>query len=254
VFLEQLKWMDVDALPRRETILVCCISAMEQHSLHMPLGTDYIIGTEIVRRLEAVMPLQLLCIPTVWLGASSHHLDFAGTISASAATMRSILHDIVASAHHQGFRKVLFLNSHGGNRSLLGCAVQEVGVELPNMQVVGATYWEVAHDRLSQLRETTFGGMGHACELETSIVLAVRPELVDMQKAKVDGIMSESEFARGEMLSAPSVAVYKTFKEITKDGGYGDPLSASAEKGEQMLSAITARLTELCQHMIEERI
>lgn len=254
MFLEELKWPDVASLDRSKTLVVLCIAAMEQHGLHLPLGTDTFIGSEILRRIESVMPDRMLCLPTLWLGASSHHMDFPGTVSASTSTMRTVLRDVVASMYQHGFRKMLLLNSHGGNRALLAAAVQDFGVEFAGMQIVGATYWDVAREALSELRETGFGGIGHACELETSLMLAMRPELVDEARAEADGMMSESEFSRGEMLAAPSVAVYKTFKETTRNGTFGDPTKASARKGEAMLSAVTARMVALCSDVLADRV
>jgi creatinine amidohydrolase len=254
VFLEEMKWPDIAGLDRSKTLVIGCIAAMEQHGLHLPLGTDTFIGREIVRRIEEAMPERVLCLPALWLGASSHHMDFPGTVSASTTTMRAVLHDVISSIHQHGFRKMVVLNSHGGNRALLATAIQDFGVEFAGMQIVGATYWDVAREGLSNLRESEFGGIGHACELETSFMLAAHPTLVDWSKAQADGRMSESEFARGEMLVPPTVAVYKTFKETTRNGAFGDPTKASAEKGEAMLSAVAARMIALCSDVLDDRL
>jgi len=254
MFLERMKWSEVAELPRDRTIFVCCISAMEQHSLHLPLGTDFFIGSELVRRLEAEFPDALVCLPTVWFGSSGHHMDFPGTISISSHNMVLVLRDIARSIHAHGFRKLLLLNSHGGNRGLLARSVQELGEEIPGLAIVGATYWEAAKERLTEIRETTFGGLGHACELETSIVLQIDASLVDMSKARADGTEPESRFTRHEMLHPPVVAVYRTMKETTSHGGFGDPTVASAEKGERMVQAITAELRLLCEDFFADRL
>ena len=254
MFLERMTSQDIDALDRDNTLAVCCISATEQHSLHLPLGTDYFIGTELVRRLESALESRLLCLSAVWFGSSSHHMDFAGTISVSPSTMRAVVRDIAEALYAYRFSKILFLNSHGGNRVLLASAIQELGELLPRLHVVGATYWELAREELSAVRESPFGGMGHACELETSVMLAICPAIVDMSKAEPDGIMSESEFGRHETLSGPLVSTYQTMKQITHHGGYGDPSTASAEKGERMLGVITPRLVALCSDVLEGRL
>lgn len=254
MFLEKMKWREVAELPRHETIVVCAVSAMEQHSLHMPMGTDFFIGTEIVKRLEAEIPDKLLCLPVIWFGSSGHHMDFSGTISVSSQNMVLILRDIARSIHAHGFRKLLLLNSHGGNRGLVARSVQELGEEISDLSIVGATYWEVAKDQIGAIRETPFGGLGHACELETSIILNIDSSLVDMSKAKADGIEPESRFTRNEMLHAPVVSVYRTMKETTHDGGVGDPTVATAEKGERMLQAITTELKSLCNDFLANRL
>ena len=78
MFLQEMKWPEVDALDREKVIAVVCISALEQHSLHLPVSTDYLIGVEIVRRVEHDLPRTLLCLPPIWLGCSDHHMDFVG--------------------------------------------------------------------------------------------------------------------------------------------------------------------------------
>jgi creatinine amidohydrolase len=256
MFLEKMRWPEVAALPRDKVVTVFCISALEQHSLHLPMGTDFFIGRELVRRLEAQFPDGLLCLPVVWFGSSSHHMDFAGTISATPRTMTDVLRDVAASIHAHGFRKLLLLNSHGGNRALLARSLQELGQEIPDLQIAGATYWDLAKDELSAIRETPFGGMGHACELETSIILAIHGDLTDMTKAEVDGGDggSASRFTRGEMLSPSLVETYKSFKSITRNGGFGDPTLASAEKGERMLDAIVRGLRALCEDFFADRL
>jgi len=254
MFLEKMKWAEVAELPREQTIFVCSVSAMEQHSLHLPLGTDFFIGAEIVKRLEAQFPEKLVCLPTIWFGSSGHHMDFPGTISISSHNMVQMLGDIARSLHAHGFGKLLILNSHGGNRSLLARSVQELGEEIPGLCVVGVTYWEAAKQQLTEIRESPFGGLGHACELETSIVLRIDSSLVDMDKARPDGKHSESRFTRNEMLHPPVVAIYKTMKQTTHHGGVGDPTIATAEKGERMLQAITVELRSLCEDFLAGRL
>jgi creatinine amidohydrolase len=255
MFLQEMKWPEIDALDREKVIAVACISAVEQHSVHLPVSTDYLIGSEIVRRVEHELPRTLLCLPPLWLGCSSHHMDFAGTITLSLETMSRVLRDITESVMKHGFRKLLILNSHGGNRATLGYTVQAIGHSYPDSLIVGATYWDLVNKKLWDARETEFGGMGHACELETSILLNIAPDLVDLRKAEPDGMtLSESEFGRNEMLSAAAVSVYKTFAETSTHGGHGDPRTASAEKGERFLQIITAGVKRLCDDMLAGKI
>jgi creatinine amidohydrolase len=254
MFLEKMKWPEIAELPREQKIIVCCISATEQHSLHLPMGTDFFIGSELVRRLEAEFPDNLICLPAIWFGSSGHHMDFPGTISVSSHNLVLVLRDIARSIHAHGFRKLLLLNSHGGNRGLLARSVQELGEEISGLAIAGATYWEVAKEEIGSIRETPFGGLGHACELETSIMLRIDRGLVDMDKAKADGKNSESRFTQSEMLHPPVVAIYRTMKQTTNHGGVGDPTVASAEKGERMLQAITRQLRLLCEDFLADRL
>lgn len=254
MFFEKMKWPEINALSRNDIVVVCCLGSLEQHSWHLPMITDSLIGEEIVRRLERCMPGELLCLPAIWLGCSSHHLSFAGTMSATLTTMLSVIRDITSSVAQHGFRKLLFVNSHGGNQPAMSASIQELGHEFPNMKIVGVTYWDVAKNELAAIRESEFGGMGHACELETSIVLAVAGELVDMSRAEKDGILAESTYSRSEMLASSAVNVYKPMSEMSHHGGFGDPSLATAKKGESFLDAIVSGLSALCTDILTERI
>jgi creatinine amidohydrolase len=220
----------------------------------MPIGTDFLIGTEVIRQLERQLPQQLLCLPVIWAGCSAHHLGFAGTISVTSATMRALLGDIVSSLHSHGFLKVLIINSHGGNRAIMACTIQDLGPMYEDMTIAAVSYWDAAREELNDIRKTPFGGMGHACELETSIVLSFAGELVDMSKARPDGFLSKSQFTRGEMLSSPIAALYRPVTETSNHGGYGDPSVATAEHGERILQLVTNGLVALCQDLLDDRL
>lgn len=254
MFLDQMTWPEVDAVDRSHTLVVGCVAATEQHSHHLPLSTDSTIGTAILQRLNARLPDRTLILPTVWLGCSHHHLDFPGSLSTRWEHMLATIRDISESVLRHGFAKLLWLNSHGGNQAVLGVAVQQLADAHKDATIVAATYWTMAAKELNALRESSPGGIGHACELETSIMLAVAPHLVHMDRAEADGMQPASEFSQGEMLIPPCVTVPRPFKAFTHHGGFGDPTIASAEKGERFLAAIVGRLTALCEDILAGRI
>src|SRR5260370_3234753 len=171
-----MSWEEVDGCDR-STIVVVPFGAMEQHSLHLPLETDAIIAQELSRRLDAACGSSLLILPTQWLGFSPHHMSFSGTVTASARTFMEMANQILSSIAHAGFRNLLILNSHGGNAAILEVVLAEFQSKHSNAQTVLVTYWNVAADELQKIRESPIGGMGHACELETSLVLATKPGL-----------------------------------------------------------------------------
>ena len=170
-----MTWQEVDSYDR-STIVVVPFGAMEQHSLHLPLETDALIAQELSRRLDAACGGSLLILPTQWLGFSPHHMSFSGTLTASAHTFMEMANQILSSIAHAGFRNLLILNSHGGNAAILEVVLAEFQSKHSNSQTVLVTYWNVAADGLQSIRESPIGGMGHACELETSLVLAAKPD------------------------------------------------------------------------------
>ena len=254
MFLERMKWPEIDALDRANVLVVCCIGALEQHGLHLPMGTDYMIGSELLRRLEEQNPSQLLCLPALWLGCSDHHMGFAGTITAPIQLIIQTIQHVASSIRSHGFQRMLFLNTHGGNRASLSCSIQDLGRLFPDLTAVGATYWEVASAELEKLRASDFGGMGHACELETSLILAIDDTLVDRSRTRPDGVMAKSCFTCADMLHPPAVTVYKSISDMSENGCVGDPTVASAEKGRQMFDVITDRLAYLCRDILANQL
>ncbi|MCC6265446.1 MAG: creatininase family protein [Bryobacterales bacterium] len=251
MILDELTWPEIESIDRKRVLPVCVLAATEQHSLHLPLATDRLIGSEIVRRAEQRLPDTLLVLPTLAVGCSAHHLDFAGSLSIRHATMIATIEDLARGIARHGFRRLLLLNSHGGNHAAMVVAIQQMLETLPEVAVSGASYWSLAAPALTQLRESALGGMGHACELETSILLRIRPDLVRMERAERDGDYSPSRFFGHEMLKAAPVAVARPFREFTRHGGYGDPTTATAEKGEHFLKAIVDAVVDLSLEIMD---
>ena len=125
MILAHLTSPQVADLPK-EMVVVVPVASMEQHSLHLPMCTDTLLLEESVRRLEAAMVWDVLALPAMWLGFSHHHLGYAGTLSASSATHLSLMQDIVESMLVHGFRRILILNSHGGNDPSISVLLQRL--------------------------------------------------------------------------------------------------------------------------------
>src|SRR5216683_4374706 len=118
MFLPEMTWKEVHELDR-STLVVVPFGAMEQHSYHLPVETDALIVQELARRLDAACAGKLLVLPTQWLGLSLHHVDFAGTLTASPQTYLAMAGDILNSIARAGFKKIFILNAHGGNSAIL---------------------------------------------------------------------------------------------------------------------------------------
>jgi creatinine amidohydrolase len=244
MLLQKMTWQEIDSLDR-STVVVATFGAMEQHGAHLPLETDALIGQEIARRLDNACGQRLLVLPTQWLGLSLHHMGFSGTITTSVETYLAMAFDVLGSIAQAGFRKILVINSHGGNVSALDLVLTKCRETYPKTRIVGVTYWNAAAAQLRALRESSIGGMGHACELETSLVLATSPELVRNDRLVPDGRQAVSEFAGKDMLQGGSITISRHFSEISRNGTVGDPRTASAEKGESFFKAIIDRLATL---------
>lgn len=253
MFLSEMTWQQIDELDR-STVVVVPFGAMEQHGAHLPLETDTLIGQELSRRLDKACGDRLLVLPSQWLGLSTHHMNFPGTLTASVDTYLALASDIIGSIAHAGFQKILVLNSHGGNVSALDVVLTKCRLQNPSARIVLVTYWNAAAQQLRALRESAEGGMGHAGELETSLLLAAKPKVVRTDQLRPDGKWATSTFLAKDMLAGGSASVSRTFAEISEHGGVGDPRTASAEKGERFFAAIVDRLAALISDLESGKI
>src|SRR5262249_5147047 len=145
---------------------------------HLPLTTDTDIVTAIARGVEQARPEKTLCLPTLWPGHSTHHLFFPGTLSVGQMPYIQLVIELCRSVVKMGGQKIFLLNGHGGNDVPLRAVLRELKSEFPKAQFVFASYWSLAAQTIKQIRASELGGLGHACEMETSIMLHLNPERV----------------------------------------------------------------------------
>ncbi len=240
MLLEHLRWPQLRDLAGR--VFVAPLGALEQHGPHLPLATDALIISEIARRVEARMPDQIVLAPTQWLGHSPHHAHF-GCVSVNLRPYMEIVNGVCRSLAGMGARQIFLLNGHGGNDAPCRAALCELKTEFPDrgkLEIAFASYWSLASEEMARIRTSPRGGMGHACEMETSILLAIRPELVSMKDAVDDGTFRESSPYRVlDMLRPQPYYMVRDFHELSDSGTLGMPSQASAEKGAQFLEAAT---------------
>mgnify|MGYP000426342678 FL=1 len=229
--LDRLTWADIKEEIRegRDTVIVP-FGSTEQHGKHMPLGTDALLGDEIgwglAERLGAFLA------PTVRFGCSEHHLAFNGTISLGAETFGRIVTDVVASLSRHGFRRIVLLPTHGGNFKPLAEAVAKIepagGVRIyaftDLIRLVGAA----AESSRSFGVDAAKSG-AHSGEWETSLMLAIRPEQVKMDRA-AEGFLGE--------LSEITSKVFDGIQNLDQNGVLGDPRPATAAAGKKYLQDI----------------
>jgi creatinine amidohydrolase len=231
--LAEMTWPEVDQLDR-DLLVIYPIAALEQHSRHLPLSTDTILCETIAARVEAVLPRQVLLLPTQWLGASAHHLGMAGTLSADTETYLRLVTEPLRCLLKHGFRRVFILNGHGGNTDIFHLALRQLAVEFPAAQLSGASYWVLAEPEIAALLKGSLKEMAHACEAETALMLYLRPDLVRASEIADDGLAVRPEALRG-------VYVPLDMKRQTKHGGHGEPTKATAATGQALFEAVVAR-------------
>jgi creatinine amidohydrolase len=251
MLLENLTWPEVKRLRLAKRIVVLPLGSFEQHGPHLPLTTDTDIVTAVARGLEAKRREKVLCLPTLWPGHSTHHLHFPGTLSVSQMPYIQLVVELCRSVANFRAQKVFLLNGHGGNDVPLRAALRELKTEFPKMRYVFASYWNVATQTIKQFRESAPGGLGHACEMETSIMLHLKPEWVKLKLAKRDGPRHTDPYRKADLQYARPIYFVNEFHEITKTGTIGHPDLASAEKGKRFLDGIVTELAAFVDEFVK---
>lgn len=241
---QELSRRDFEEIDRRTPVLLP-VAAVEQHGPHLPVATDRLIVEHFAGELHTRLGAKLLVLPTVAVGCSDHHMDFAGSLTLRQETFLAVCKEYLHSAWRHGFRNFLVLNAHGGNQGICQVLLEQFGTEHPESSVAVATWWRVASDALVKLNESGPGGVGHACEFETSLILLIAPHLVRTDRIEPRANVPTFDWAELDLLRAPRAALFRTMQQMTSNGAFGEPALASAEKGRQITDIVCDALTEI---------
>ncbi|MGH3095623.1 MAG: creatininase family protein [Streptosporangiales bacterium] len=246
-------WQDLTSarldLVDRQVPVVLPLAAVEQHGPHLPLATDRLIVEHLCARLDEELGAEVLTLPTVAVGNSTHHRDFPGTLSVRHATLLDQATDVAECVFGDGFHNLLLLNAHGGNEGIAQVALEQLGARWRDRRVVRTTWWQVAAEAIGAISEAGPGGVGHACELETSLVLAIAPQLVDTAAAPARESAPAFTWDAGDMLRPSRATLYRRFADIAPSGVFGEPRAASAEKGKRISEAVTTELVGILESL-----
>jgi creatinine amidohydrolase len=247
---EEFTWPEVKEAVAQNRVAVLPVGTIEQHGPHLPLITDVLTATEMSRRAVAQIPSEAVLLPPVFYAFNEHHLDFPGTISVRGETFVQYVTDIGRSLAHHGFRKILLVNGHGSNVPYLDIVARNVTIETQAIAAMIPWWNLIPKDLFKELRESEFpGGMAHGCELETSVLLYLRGDLVQMGKAERDMPVQRSEYFYWDLQSPSPVFFQEFFSRYSKTGTLGDPTKASVEKGERFVEAVVERLVKLIREL-----
>jgi len=239
----ELTWPELRAQAQAGKVVIFPTGSLEQHGHHLPLLTDSMIGGEVCQRAEAELGEEALFLPMLWVGASHHHLPFAA-VSLSAALYAQVLEEMLTCVIAAGFRRIFILNAHGGNETPAMLAVQQLQLrhyeEHPDLFIAFSSWFGgVANAQIAQIESLQQKYVTHACELETSVILRIRPTLVHLDLARGAHYTYPSEFWTPDASRPGRVMVGRSFDQITQTGALGHPELATAEKGEHILSVVT---------------
>lgn len=228
--LHELNRVQLASLAPTALVLVP-VGATEQHGPHLPVGTDFLVVEHVARAAaaEAAREVPLLVAPTLPYGSSHHHLPFGGTLSLSTETFFGAVFDLVVSLVRDGFRRVFLLNGHGGNDDLLRLVARDVSLQHA-VDVAAASYWTIARKELVEAGAPGRGQLpGHAGFFETSLLLALRPDLVAAGRP-------ERAPAERDRQRPYSLEQHGAWQEI--DGYTDSPAAADPSSGQRYLELI----------------
>ena len=239
----RLKAAELNALAARNAVVILPVGSTEQHGPHLPTQVDALLAGEVSRRAaaRAMDRLPVVVAPTVWSGLAEHHMSLGGTLSVDLATFHALLRSLVRSILRHGFKRVLLLNGHGGNIAALTAIVNDFAIEF-TAPIATTSYWLLAADAFGKILERQ-ANVRHACEAETSMLLALAPDLVDMKA--VQGVIGPTGREIKDVTGTEAAIRYRSFKMRTSHGVIGDPALASAEKGERLLDAAADAVAKL---------
>ncbi len=231
------------SLAERGAVVLLPVASTEQHGPHLPTGVDDMLVTEVCRRTAGLLApdIPIVVAPTVWCGLADHHVAFGGTFSISLATYHALLRDLCRSILKAGFAKIVLVNGHAGNIAGLAAIATDLTREM-EAPIASATYFMVAAREIAGLLEDQ-GGLMHACEAETSMMMAAVPELVNRSR------LSDAHGPAFDVASSllPTLKRSVPFDRLTSTGVLGDARRASASKGEALLAACAAALAASLQ-------
>jgi creatinine amidohydrolase len=240
---QELSWCEIDAIDRNIPVMIP-LGACEQHGHHLPTGVDTIQVTALANDVEKQLASHVLLTPVVPIGSSHHHIDFPGTISLRPSVYAQVINDIAQSIIKSGFRRLFFLNGHGGNRVPGSQALSELVALYDSADaatIAFANWWDVAGKSISEIGFAQ-PVMGHACEMETSLMLELRADLVRPDKRPSRDAVLRNEWFDSESDAGKRVMVFHRFHRFTSEGPLGHPEMASAEKGARLRQKAVAEI------------
>jgi creatinine amidohydrolase len=239
-FFPYLTWTDIKEMPDKENVVIIQpVGAIEQHGPHLPLIVDAAIGMGVLgkalEKLDKSVPAYAM--PSLYYGKSNEHWHFPGTITLSTETLSATLMEVGDSLYRAGFRKLVLMNSHGGQPQVMQMVARDLHVKYSDFVVFPLFTWRVPHiaKELVTQKEAQLGM--HAGDLETSIIMALLPEQVKMERAVCE---YPPEQPSGSLLSPEGKLPFAwTTRDLSRSGVIGDATTASKEKGIKILESVS---------------
>jgi len=241
---QEISYTDAENLRLKDKIVVFPIGSNEQHGPHLPMGTDtYILDSVIQGVRKRLSPEeQFVFLPSLPYGKSPEHMDFCGTVTLKATTLIAILDDIVNSMHKHGVKKMVILNSHGGNTSLINSLAFDLRYSY-DMQIFCLSLWSadfMGNSEINQVIHDVAYPEIHAASIETSLLMYLKPELVgDIPY----GVLPKTSY--------PAFSTGWATQDLADNGVIGDLKECSFQNGEKLFKLLIEKALILLREITE---
>ncbi|WP_443029052.1 creatininase family protein [Spirulina sp. CS-785/01] len=249
-FFPYLTWQEIEQMPdKANVVIVQPIGAIEQHGPHLPLVVDAAIATGILgKALSQLNPeIPAYSLPPLYYGKSNEHWHFPGTITLSGETLASVLREMAESLYRAGFRKLVFINGHGGQPQVLEMVARDLHQEYGDFLLFPLFAWKVPNEAAELISPKELELGIHAGDAETSIMLSLLPEQV-----KTDRFLCEypPTLPEGSLLSMEGQLPFAwVTQDLTRSGVIGDATSATKEKGDRLLASVAAGWVQVLEEI-----
>lgn len=253
-YFPYLTWTEIDQMPdKANTVIIQPIGAIEQHGSHLPIAVDSaislgVLGTAFGKLAKSIPAYSLPCL---YYGKSNEHDGFPGTITLTAPTLLSIIQEMAESIYQAGFRKLVLMNSHGGQPQIMEIAARDIHQKYPDFAVFPMFTWRVPNIAADLLSEQELEYGIHAGDAETSIMLSLLPEQVKMEQAVKE---YPSGLPQNSLLSMEGKMPFAWLtRELSKSGVMGDATLATKEKGDMLLESVSDGWVRLIEDIYQFR-
>mgnify|MGYP001133555256 CR=1 FL=1 len=236
--LREMSWTEFDCFRKACDLVIIPSGAIEEYGPHLPMGSDIIVAEEIAKRVAEATGA--LIGPSLEVGDSRVLSAFPGTMCVSESNFKGYMYDICESLRKWGFKRFLFITGHAGNLGMIAGICKEYKVTHPDLKLAQIDWWRFASQNTGDaLKYSGYMAHGHASECGTSVMLHLRPELVNMEAAVCHKLDSENQF--------PDIVQYFSIREKTPSGVIGDATIATKEKGEAVVTLCMDRILEFVE-------
>lgn len=248
----EMTWPEIAAAAKAGRLAVVPIATIEDHGLHLPVDTDLLLCCAVCEEAVSRAADRAVLVPAINHGFSPHHLDFPGALTVGAETLIRYGVDVCKSLAHHGFERILLVNGHGSNTPFCDIIARLTLLESGAL-CAAVNYWAApgVREAAESVRESEpIGGMNHAGEFETSLYLAIKPELVQMDRAVHELSHRPSKNYWTDLIGGDGpLAMMEPWSTLSESGVMGDPTKATANKGRVLLDAAAAGIVELIDEL-----